>query len=85
MRFKAKHDYLGQVADAVCKYTNISKSLAKKHHIMQVYRLHVLSSQCQDSVQIGLRKETEIIGLSDNCIQVIMERIPQVSLCYCSL
>lgn len=74
MRYEAKHEYFCRVADAVRNYKNICKSLAKRHQIMQTYRL--LANKPLEVLEVGPGRQTEIIGLTDDCIHLVMEKIP---------
>ena len=73
MRYEAKHEYFGRLADCIRNYKNICKSLAKRHQLMHTYNL--LAKKPLDTREVGPGRETEIVALKDDCIHRVMDKL----------
>ncbi|XP_041476844.1 uncharacterized protein LOC121424995 [Lytechinus variegatus] len=73
MRYEAKHEYFGRVADCVRNYKNICISLAKRHQSMHAYNL--IAKAPLEAREIGPGREVEVITLTEDCIHLVMEKL----------
>ena len=78
MRYEAKHDYFGRVAESVRNYKNICKSLAKKHQTALTF--HLQSNHPLECLEVGPGSSLLLSDLDENIGKIVQEKIQVMEL-----